>query len=527
MEFDTLSSRLSGRNGNSIFTYEGGRVVRRTHATLHDDVLAAREALTAWGVKPGMRVGIRAPNSYYWLVHDLALIDLGAISVAFPDDFIGVSPRELRDRYSLSVLLVPAAERASHPAEDTFIASLGGDNTGVRAVDHGLPLPGDSREHPWLIFSSGSSGGLKGLVLNRRGIEDNVISITEAVDPRPHDCLLLFLPIANFQQRMLYYAALWYGADLAVTDPNRLFRALKDFQPTILVAPPTLYEAFETRFYNLPRWKRTAALAAAKAAAALPSQAAREAVARRLFRQAYETLGGRMRMMVTGMAPIKRSTLDLFALMQLPLYETYGLIEAGSVSFNLPGARKIGSVGRLLPRLKVHIAEDGELIVHCEHMKAVRYFECAPGESEKTFIGDNRVATGDIGRFDDDGYLHIVGRKKEILITAGGEKVHPEALEAEIDACPDVAKSVVFSDPATRNLLAVVLPKDLKDPEARPRIERFVRELSLRRPSRSVGQVLFTDLVFSRENGFLRPNLKLDRKRIAAHFQSQTPSAAA
>ncbi|WP_158623447.1 AMP-binding protein [Corallococcus sp. CA053C] len=527
MEFATLLSRLPGRQKNSISSFEGGRVVQRTHATVHDDVRAACAALTAWGVKPGMRVGIRSPNSYFWIVHDLALIELGAVSIAFTDDFANTSARELQERYALALLLIPASERAKHPAEDTFLAGLGGENPGVRAVDVGAADAADAAERPWRIFSSGSSAGLKGLVMSKRGIEASVAAFAEAVVPRADDCLLLFLPISNFQQRLMYYAALWYGFDLIVTDPNRLFRALKELRPTILIAPPTLYEAVETRFHNLPRGARLAATAGAALASVLPVQAAREKLARLIFKQVYEMLGGRMRLMVTGMAPIKRSTLNLFARMQLPLFETYGLIESGSVSLNLPGAHRVGSVGRLLSGVQVDIAEDGELIVRREHPMAVSYFEGAPGESERTFLGDGRVATGDIGRVDKDGYLYLVGRKKEIIVTAGGEKVHPESVEAEIDACPDVAKSVVFASPGAPSLTAVVLPKDPKDLDARARIEGFIEALGERHHLMNVGKVIFTDIVFTRENGFLRPNLKLDRKQIVAHFHSQSEEAAA
>lgn len=527
MEFATLLSRLPSRQQNQVLTFEGGRVVRRSHATVHDDVRAACAELASWGVRAGMRVGIRAPNSYHWLIYDLALVELGAVSVAFTDDVAGVSPRELRDRYSLSLLFVPPSERASHPPEDTFIASLGGTNTGVQAIERG-PLPGSTDpEQLWMIFSSGSSGGLKGITLTRKGIESSVATFAEAVGPRPDDCLLLFLPISNFQQRLMYYGALWYGFDLIITDPNRLFRALKELGPTILIAPPMLYEAFETRFHNLPKWKRLMAELAGRVALSLPTPAAREKLARAIFKQAYEMLGGRMRFMVTGMAPIKRSTLDLFARMQLPLFETYGLIETGPLALNLPGARKIGSVGRPLNGVHVELASDGEVVIRRKHMLAVGYFECAPGENERTFPSANQVATGDVGRFDEDGYLYLVGRKKEILITPGGEKVHPEALEAEIDACPDVAKAVVFRDEASGSLTAVVLPKVVTDGEARARIEKFVEAVNERHPSRSMDTVLFTDIVFTRENGFLRPNLKLDRKRIAAHFQSAAQKAAA
>ena len=143
-----------------------------------------------------------------------------------------------------------------------------------------------------------------------------------------------------------------------------------------------------------------------------------------------------MRFMVTGMAPIKRATLELFQLMQLPLFETYGMTEFGGIALNIPGANKVGSVGRPLPGVRVELAPDGEVIAVREHRIASGYCECAAGEEEQTFIGPDRVATGDVGRFDADGYLYLVGRKREMIITAGGTKIHPEIPEAEIDACP-------------------------------------------------------------------------------------------
>jgi len=527
MDITALVSRLPEQTSHNIISFESGRVVKRTHADVYADVQAACDRLRAWGLKPGMRVGIRAPNSYQWIIYDLALIQLRAVSVAFTDDFAQMSAEELCEKYSLSLIIVTSKEGSRDSARSPFIVCIDGSNDDVRVNDRGIVTDDESFDKPGLIFSSGSTGGLRSLVLNRKGIEESVDSFTQVITPRKDDSVLLFLPISNFQQRLIYYSALWYGFDVIVTDPARLFRALKELHPTIFIAPPTLYEAIETRFSNLPKWKQLMAQFVGKAALRLPVKSAREKVAKLFFREVHETLGGRMRFMVTGMAPIKRSTLDLFALMQLPLFETYGLIEFGSVALNVPKAHRIGSVGQLLPGVQVEIAEDGEIIAHREHTQTHGYFECAEGESEKTFIGNNRVATGDIGRFDRDGYLYLIGRKKEIIITGGGKKVHPEVLEAEINACPDVARSVIFGSQGAPSLVAVVLPKNPGDADAQVRIRQFVDEFNKRQPSMTVGKVVFTDLEFSRENGFLRPNLKLDRKRIGQHFQAEISALAA
>ena len=520
MDLRKLTSHIAGQqHKNVILTFEKGRVVTRTSEDIYTDVMAACAQLKSWGIQPGMRVGILAGNCYEWIIYDLALLELRALSVAFTDDFAGMTSDELIDKYSLSLLLVPASDKERRNArQSAAVAFLDAKNSGVRAIDRECPQADWEFETIGMVFSSGSSGRLKGLKLSRKGVEASVDAFTKMADPRPDDCLLLFLPISNFQQRLMYYSALWYGVDFIVTDPSRLFRALKDLHPTVLIAPPMFYEAIETRFYNLPPWKRWAARILGGIAQSLPSKPLGEKLARRLFKDAYEALGGRMRLMVTGMAPTKRSTLELFRLMQLPLFETYGMTEFGGIALNVPGAARMGSVGRLLPGVRVELAADGEVIAVREHRIASTYFECAEGEAEQTFIGPDRVATGDVGRFDEDGYLYLIGRKKEMIITAGGTKIHPEIPESAIDACPEVARSVVFADADSPALVAVVLPRNPNDASAKMRIQKFVDEISEQKPAMAVSKVIFSEHAFSRENGFLRPNLKLDRKKIAQHF---------
>ena len=113
MDLTKLVARLPERQTNSIYFYEKGRAARRTHAEVYGDVRAAADRLAGWGVRPGMRVGIRAPNSYQWIVYDLALIETRAVSVAFTEDFDAATAEELRARYDLSLLLVSSAERTS------------------------------------------------------------------------------------------------------------------------------------------------------------------------------------------------------------------------------------------------------------------------------------------------------------------------------------------------------------------------------------------------------------------------------
>jgi long-subunit acyl-CoA synthetase (AMP-forming) len=334
----------------------------------------------------------------------------------------------------------------------------------------------------------------------------------------PGDRLLLFLPMSNFQQRNMCYAALWYDFDVVITDYTQLFAAMPALNPTVLVAPPVLYQMIHAEYEKYPGWKKRLWSILGAALSSLPSADARQAAARMLFADFYKQFGGRMRLLVTGMAPIRRNIGSFFAQMQLPLCESYGMVEAGSITFRSARSRDYGSVGKLLKGIEVSIEPDGEIIVCRDNPMTLRYFQCADGENERTFIDPSRVATGDVGRFDGDGNLYLLGRKKELLITAGGVKLHPEAIEQELNNSPDIAHSVIFLKPDAAHLTCVV---DLVPPAGEDvcaRVTKFVNSLPAAKKAAPFVEVIFAEEAFTAENGMLRPNLKIDRKAIAARY---------
>src|SRR5476649_71331 len=133
MEFRSLVAALPGKKG-AVYTFERGKSVRHPHTALHDDVARARENLRAWGVKAGTRVGIYAPNSYPWLVHDLALIELRAISVPFTDDFAGQINQELLDKYNVALLLIAKRDARLFAQKPAHVAFLDADNEAVQVL---------------------------------------------------------------------------------------------------------------------------------------------------------------------------------------------------------------------------------------------------------------------------------------------------------------------------------------------------------------------------------------------------------
>jgi long-subunit acyl-CoA synthetase (AMP-forming) len=517
MEFCSLVAALP-RKKSAIYTFERGKVARPSHAALHDDIVRACEGLRAWGVKAGTRVGIYAPNSYPWLVHDLALIELGAISVPFTDDFAGKVDQELLDKYGIALLLISKRDARLFPQKPAHVAFIDAENGDIRALARPPSSDADESDQHSLVFSSGSAGGLKGLVISRKGVETTLPPIFEALGAGVGDRLLLFLPMSNFQQRNMCYGALWYDFDIIITDYTQLFAAMPALDPTILIAPPVLYQMLHAEFEKYPGWKKSLWSALSSSLAPIPSASLRLRLARLLFHDFYKQFGGRIRLLATGMAPIRRDMGKFFERLQLPLCESYGMVEAGSITYRPPGAKEYGSVGKPFRGVNLSFEPDGEIIVNRETPMTLRYFQCAEGENERTFLGPGRIATGDVGKLDADGNLYLLGRKKELLITSGGLKVHPETIEQELNNSPDVAHSVIYLKPQASHLTCVV---DLVPPgseDARARVTKFANSLPAAKKAAQFVEVIFADASFTAENGMLRPNLKIDRKAIAARY---------
>jgi long-subunit acyl-CoA synthetase (AMP-forming) len=517
MQFQTLVAGLP-RKKSAIFTFERGKAVRHSYADLHNDVIAARDALRSWGVTAGTRVGIYAPNSYYWLVHDLALVEIGAISVPFTDDFAGSVNDALLERYNIALLLIARAGARLFPEKPAHVAFLDGENADVRVIPRAPSADGDEADQHSLVFSSGSAGGLKGLVISRKGVEETLPPVIEAIGIKPKDRLLLFLPMSNFQQRNMCYCALWYDFDLIVTDYTQLFAAMKALNPTVLIAPPVLYQMMHAEFEKYPAGKQALWRALGRALSLLPSASLRLKLARMLFHDFYQQFGNRIRVLVTGMAPIRRNIGKFFEQIQLPLCESYGMVEAGSITFRSASSREYGSVGRLLRGIDVSFEPDGEIVVHRQTPMTLRYFQCADGENERTFVGGGRIATGDMGRFDAAGNLYLLGRKKELIITSGGQKIHPEVIEQELNHCSDVAHSVIYLKRDATHLTCVVDVNPPDGDEARARIRKYVDALKTTKKAAQFVELIFAGEPFSKDNGMLRPNLKIDRKAIAARY---------
>jgi long-chain acyl-CoA synthetase len=477
---EELPRALARGAGHGVISYRGDRPSKTGYAALLAEVDRLKADLARCGVGAGDRVGLAGTNSCEWIAADLALIGLGCVSVVFPWEMIQQDPLEqLGARYQLDAFLF-VQKPAGGPALPAWAACLQDAHLQLRkrgGNEGRAPFPGDVFT---LVFSSGTTGKRKCLLMSRKGIESCVAQSAAAWQVEAADNFLLFMPFSTMQQRIMAYLAILHGFDVSVVSPERLFRALRELQPTLFIAPPSFLDAVEKQGGD-PRAR----------------------------------LGGRMRMLITGSAPSRRATLDYFVDAGVPLYEVYGLTEFGWIAMNLPGARRVGAVGRPAPGVSVEIADDGEIVVASAAPQTFGYRYDGEDEQASVYLPGERIATGDTGRIDEDGYLHLSGRKKNVIVMKSGYKVNPEAIEEKLQGIDALRRVAVLSDGSSM-LACVAWIDDPGSSGARAGIEAAIERLNrILPPPERIGRLLLRDAAeLTVESGLLTRNFKLNRAAV-------------
>jgi long-chain acyl-CoA synthetase len=370
-----------------------------------------------------------------------------------------------------------------------------------------------------IAFSSGSTGRLKRLPISWTTNRMHIDAFGKAFGLTAGDRILVALPFSAFQQRHLVHCAIWHGCKIVLARPENFLSALQLGKPTIILGPPSFYEIVEQRFNLLPAWRRYCMLGLSKAAH-LFREELRQRLRVRVFDAFHRLYGGEVRIMLVGSAPIRRRMLELFRAAGFPLYQIYGMTEAGWIAWNSPGANKIGTVG--LPAFPgaIQIADDGEVTVsHVSNQ--CRSYETFENESVESgvFLARNTLATGDIGTFDSDGYVILTGRKKNLIVTAGGIKVSAEEIEEQIAALPMIRHAVVFDHPDLPALAAAIWTRDGTSHGKQMAVHalKALNRTALRRLP--ILGIVFPKTPLSVESGLLTRNLKIDRTGVRSRFQ--------
>lgn len=489
MNFKELIDRYADTTTAAVISIDtAGKRSAVSHAELAVLVEKRADALRAAGVLPGHVIGIRARNSIDWVVWDLAALETGAALQAFPDEMPVDDVDAVLAEHGLALLVAEGIEAAGHasvlapeePVEGHTVAEAA-----RRTEIDGLHS---------MVYSSGTSGKLKGLLISRKGTEYVIGRFLDCFSIGIGDSHLIFLPLANYQQRLSVYCCLWTGTDIVLSPYQRVFAAIKSQRPTFLIGPPVFYDAMLQLFTKTGGEQSLA-----------------------------EFLGGRMRFMITGMAPIRRSTVEAFRAAGVELLEAYGMTECGMIAWNTLSRQRSGSVGKLIDPEMVEFQPDGELIIRRPYPLSLGYFESEADVAQETFRPDGTIATGDIGELDPAGFLTLVGRKKDAIPLGSGRKVHPAEIEAALAGIEGVAEVVVVSTPESNRLGALVLPVAPGDELVRQRIRDGLAAANRRLESyQRIASLVFTEQPLQSDPRFLTKNMKLSRPAATAYFAERS-----
>ena len=536
------------------------------------EVVALAKGLAASGVRAGDRVAIMSKTRYEWTLADFAIWSAGAITVPIYETS---SAEQVSWILSDSGAVAVFAETRGHTAtvaevrdtlpalrdvwtidagavEELVEAGRGVDDTEIDARRRSLR--GDSLAT--IIYTSGTTGRPKGCELTHANFGDlaaNAVARLGSVVSAPGASTLLFLPLAHVFARFIQVLAVASGARLGHTaDVKNLIEDLGGFRPTFVLAVPRVFE----KIYNSAEAKAEAGgkgkiFHAAADTAIAWSQALdtgrvpltlklRHALFDRLvFSRLRATLGGQVQYAVSGGAPLGTRLGHFFRGVGVTVLEGWGLTETTAPStVNTPEKIKIGSVGLPLPGVTVKVADDGELLV--KGVNVLRgYFNNAAATADA--VEDGWFHTGDLGEIDSDGYVRITGRKKEIIVTAGGKNVAPSVLEDRLRAHALISQCMVVGDQkpfiaALVTLDAEMLPTWLansgkpamdvaaaaQDPDVRAEVQRAVDHANQAvSKAESIRSFVVLDTDFTEAGGHLTPKLSLKRQVVLKEFADE------
>jgi long-chain acyl-CoA synthetase len=546
-----------------------------TSAEFIAEVEEVAKGLVASGVEPGDRVAIMSRTRYEWTLADFAIWCAGAVVVPiYETSSIEQTRWILADSGAVACIVeladhervVGAARDAAPALRDVWRIEGDGDGpTLTDLIEAGRAVTSESLAGrraalgpdslATLIYTSGTTGRPKGCELTHGNFLAELGNAVRMLDVlfTPGASTLLFLPLAHVFARIIEIGVVMTGTKLGHTpDVRSLVPDLGSFKPTFILAVPRVFEkvynsaalgahsgsSWKGRVFDRSVATATAYSEARQRGTVPPLVRAQHAVFERLvYQRLRASLGGRIEYAISGGAPLSEHLSHFFRGAGLTVLEGYGLTETtAAATANPPAAIKIGTVGQPLPGTAIRIAEDGEILVRGGQVMR-GYWKNRDATAEA--VVDGWFRTGDIGELDGDGYLSITGRKKEVIVTAGGKNVVPAVLEDRLRTHPLISQGLVVGD--KRPYVAALItidpeffpawraqhnkPADLEitdateDPDLRSEIDAAIAEAN-QAVSRAESIKRFRILPgdFTEEAGQLTPSLKLRRAVVEKDF---------
>ncbi|MGD0800522.1 MAG: long-chain fatty acid--CoA ligase [Terracidiphilus sp.] len=545
---------------------------------IYQRVRALAQAFLGWGAQKGDRIALIAENRWEWAVTDFATLAIGAVDVPIYPTLTGeqiaamvadagckiavVSTRQQFDKLyavlgqtKLEQILIMDSTAPPEGAVAFTQVLAGADDRGAEhdPVFDALARSVEPKDPATLIYTSGTTGEPKGVTLTHHNIAANQNVASSEFTFGPTDALISFLPLSHVTARALDYVMYSYGVQVAYCSKfDKLPEAMRQIHPTVFVAVPRVFEKIreevERRVALSPFKKRLLAWALNLGAShrdavydgRKPSSPIWKLADKLAYSKVREAFGGRVRVFVSGGAPLGIDTMQWFAAMGIALWEGYGLTETSPlIALNTPLTHRMGSAGRPMPNIELKLAEDGELLVRGPSIFA-GYWQ-KPKATAEAIDAEGWFRTGDIAHLDADGFLFITDRKKELLKTSGGKLVAPAPIENKLKNNFLVAQAALVGD--RHKFISALIAPNFKALEewarhhgiaAKDRAELVVDSRVVTLYSEIVREVNgslanFESLKrfrvvadeWTQETGELTPSMKLKRRVITARYAAQ------
>ncbi|HZP25263.1 MAG TPA: long-chain fatty acid--CoA ligase [Terriglobales bacterium] len=535
-------------------------------------VYSTARQLQSWGIKKGDRVVILSENRPEWAVADFACLLLGAVDVPIyatqtADQCLFVlqnsqarvafvSTRQQYDKLAavreqagleFIVLMDEAPDLANAVPMQSFL------RTAPQTEDAQLDELGERIEPDdlaTLIYTSGTTGTPKGVMLTHGNLASNINVSLDMYDLDKDDLSVSFLPLSHVTARHLDYALLNAGVPIAYCPViDELPQAMREVRPTLIVAVPRVYEKVYNQVQNkahgikrgLIQWslKVGAANRQLTLRGEKPASLSWKLANALVFSKIREGLGGRARLFISGGAPLGKEIATWFADVGISIYEGYGLTETSPViALNNPINHRIGSVGKPLTNVEVKIADDGELLVRGPSV--FKGYWKMPEETQAVFE-DGWFKTGDIAQIDQEGFLSITDRKKDLIKTSGGKFIAPQPIENSLKVNPFIGEAALLGDKRRFPAVLIIPAFDHLEAWARHRGVKFSsrKELVRSHPVQSLyhhiveemnqnlaqfeklKKVLVVHEELSIADGTLTPSMKLRRRNLTERYKKE------
>jgi long-chain acyl-CoA synthetase len=480
----------------------GGQIDGISSQELFERIRDVSLGLASLGVGAGDRVSIIAESRPEWVICDMAILLLGAVTVPIYPTLNDSQVRYILADSAARIAIVSnkvqleKVQTVRHLLPDlgaivafdegsaARASVLGLDGVAARGHEQITGAWGGAKEFreraravrpenlATIIYTSGTTGEPKGVMLTHANLVSNLFAAEEVLDLHSDDVALSFLPLSHGFERMASFLYLLTGTPVIFAESfDTIGRDIGLVRPSMITGVPRVYEKMQARILEkgqsapgtkatMFRWAIGAGTKRARAQLrgkwVNPLVGVQAALADRLvFSRIREGVGGRLRIIVSGSAPLPPGVLEFFTAIGLPIIEGYGLTETAPIlTVNPPKALRVGTVGKPVRDVEIRIAPDGEILARGANIMAGYYKK---PEATAEVLQDGWFHTGDVGVIDANGYLAITDRKKDLLVTSGGKKIAPQPIENTLKRSPLVVEAIVLGD-RQRYAAALIVP---------------------------------------------------------------------